>query len=1115
MLTVLKKFGNKIYIGGDFRNVNHPVTKMAIIDTGTAKLLTHDQKVIPNQIITCVISDNSGGWYIGGEFTKISGVPRKYFAKINPDGTLNAWNPNVNGTVYSMVLTGNILYLAGKFSKVNNQPRKSVAALDVNTGALLSFSANVDNKVYKLKCNNAKVYIQGDFKKINGINRIHAAALDSATGNLTNWYPNNAWAIRDFDFTNNKVYCAISSPFCTVNLYDTILGTTLTYNAPNWDETYFKLNTIKIVNNTVLIGGFENSSQLYPFFKALDINTGAVSTTFPTLNFIGGDHDGGIYDIEIVGNNIYVAGTFHKVNTVTINSVAKFDLNGNLLPWNAGLYNDSYTYYGETDEPSIGGVSVSGMNVFVFDGYYWPMKAAENVKCKYLASYDTATGEVTPVMSNIDYSVSCMDVDDNNQLYIGGEIHYINNQSRNGLACINLSTGQLTPFNPQIACSNGYSIVNSIKIVDSNLFIGGDFNSISNVLKGSIACVNKNTGQLLPLIARPTSTQNYYHGIVYKLDVVDNKLIFSGDFDSINGAYCKHLAIVDATTGNLFNWSPQITGYVDGITHDSNTIYLGGLFDSIAGYSRKNLAAIDINSHAITNWHPSTNNDVIFLDAHDNNILVGGRFDTIENKPIKYIAKVDKNSGNILGFNPFKKSPAQSYIGISSIINVDNEYFISGAYNITNGVNGSMNFTAMEACPDTPTINIIGNSTICQGNAVKLFSANTSVQPQNTAYQWKINGVLISGATDSIYITSVSGNYLLAVSGSSVCTIKNSSIKTITVNSSPTATFTFTGPLTFCSGGSITFTAPSVTGYSYAWYSNGVKVGAGPSKSFNHTGDYVLVAKLGSCTDTTYPALHITVHPLPVSDIFTSDSTNICFGDSTKLEASPSVSGNIYQWVNNGNVIASTTLPNYEGKVAGTYKVVVTDNNGCVSKASTSKVALKTIPLPNAVITPMSSLNIGTNGNVKLKASPATGVSIQWYLNGNIITGATNSIYQAFQGGNYTVSITKNSCSGWSSPTTVVQLLPKITNGVTNINGEFELSAYPNPVSDVLTITVVGLDEVNGTIQLMDFSGKLILNKAMNEPTLLLEMKDLSSGIYFIRYKDDEGRTGTLKVVKE
>jgi hypothetical protein len=163
----------------------------------------------------------------------------------------------------------------------------------------------------------------------------------------------------------------------------------------------------------------------------------------------------------------------------------------------------------------------------------------------------------------------------------------------------------------------------------------------------------------------------------------------------------------------------------------------------------------------------------------------------------------------------------------------------------------------------------------------------------------------------------------------------------------------------------------------------------------------------------------------------------------------------------------------------------------------------------------MSSLNIGTNGNVKLKASPATGVSIQWYLNGNIITGATNSIYQAFQGGNYTVSITKNSCSGWSSPTTVVQLLPKITNGVTNINGEFELSAYPNPVSDVLTITVVGLDEVNGTIQLMDFSGKLILNKAMNEPTLLLEMKDLSSGIYFIRYKDDEGRTGTLKVVKE
>ena len=81
--------------------------------------------------------------------------------------------------------------------------------------------------------------------------------------------------------------------------------------------------------------------------------------------------------------------------------------------------------------------------------------------------------------------------------------------------------------------------------------------------------------------------------------------------------------------------------------------------------------------------------------------------------------------------------------------------------------------------------------------------------------------------------------------------------------------------------------------------------------------------------------------------------------------------------------------------------------------------------------------------------------------------------------------------------------------------GNFELSAYPNPVSDVVTITVAGLNEVNGTIQLIDFSGKLIMNKAMNEPTLLLEMKDLCSGVYLIRFKDNEGRTGTLKVVKE
>ena len=40
------------------------------------------------------LPDGNGGWYIGGQFEFVDGVPRKNLARINPDGSIHPWNPS-------------------------------------------------------------------------------------------------------------------------------------------------------------------------------------------------------------------------------------------------------------------------------------------------------------------------------------------------------------------------------------------------------------------------------------------------------------------------------------------------------------------------------------------------------------------------------------------------------------------------------------------------------------------------------------------------------------------------------------------------------------------------------------------------------------------------------------------------------------------------------------------------------------------------------------------------------------------------------------------------------------------------------------------------------------
>ena len=97
VLAVVRS-GSTIYVGGNFTQVGPAIGSGVPIDSASGVPLG-----IPRVAgtVNAVASDGVGGWYVGGSFTHVGGVPRSYLARILADHSLSSWNPNPNGTTAS------------------------------------------------------------------------------------------------------------------------------------------------------------------------------------------------------------------------------------------------------------------------------------------------------------------------------------------------------------------------------------------------------------------------------------------------------------------------------------------------------------------------------------------------------------------------------------------------------------------------------------------------------------------------------------------------------------------------------------------------------------------------------------------------------------------------------------------------------------------------------------------------------------------------------------------------------------------------------------------------------------------------------------------------------
>ena len=70
--------------------------------------------------------------YAGGYFTSIGGQGRSGIAALDAaTGLATAWNPNANGTVYALAVSGSSVYAGGDFTRIGGQLRPYFAQFDI------------------------------------------------------------------------------------------------------------------------------------------------------------------------------------------------------------------------------------------------------------------------------------------------------------------------------------------------------------------------------------------------------------------------------------------------------------------------------------------------------------------------------------------------------------------------------------------------------------------------------------------------------------------------------------------------------------------------------------------------------------------------------------------------------------------------------------------------------------------------------------------------------------------------------------------------------------------------------------------------------------------------
>lgn len=259
----------------------------------------------------------------------------------------------------------------------------------------------------------------------------------------------------------------------------------------------------------------------------------------------------------------------------------------------------------------------------------------------------------------------------NQTLYIGGSFFSLNGVERWRLGAVDRVTGELTPWNPKLGKAN---LVNALAASGTVVYVGGVFELVNAVvipgtgLRGearrNLAAVDVSTGLVT------TWNPNIFDGEVKAVVVAGSVLYAGGSFEQVGLLGVEtirlNLAAFDTGSGLATPWNPSVRGVngdlVSALQLSDGVIYVGGRFDQIGSQARENVAAVDRVASVATSWNLPANDTVFTFFDDGRRLYVGGLFTAVGGQPRGRLAAIDKTTGLLAPWNPDANGPVRTMV---------------------------------------------------------------------------------------------------------------------------------------------------------------------------------------------------------------------------------------------------------------------------------------------------------------------------------------------------------------------------------------------------------------------------------------------------------------------
>ncbi len=422
-------------------------------------------------------------------------------------------------------------------------------------------------------------------------------------------------------------------------------------------------------------------------------------------------------------------------------------------------------------------------------------------------------------------------------------------------------------------------------------------------------------------------------------------------------------------------------------------------------------------------------------------------------------------------------------------------YNTSGQKNISLTVTGNTgqvtetknNFITVNALPNASAGN---NVSICAGGQIQLSASG------GASYQWSpSNNLSAINVANPIASPTATTTYTVTVTDANNCSA--SAQVTVTVNSLPAANAG--SNVTVCNGGSAQLNASG--GVNYLWNNDATLSNlniANPIATPTATTTYtVSVTNANGCTASDT----VTVSVSNILAIAVSPDTALCEGESVLLFAS---GGNTFSWspatTLNDSTIANPLANPTENTM---YKVTVSD--GVCADSATVFVRVDE-PLIADIIPDTTIVSSGALPQIQLYASG--GNSYTWLPADGLNNSSIDAPILDLSALNilsdttliYSVEISEGTCSEILSVAISVQFITPVFETIR----EGGISVFPNPASENIFIRFEnGLSAES--VSLFNPTGQLLnVLLVKKEDDMAIDIRDLSSGIYFLNIRAGE-----------